>query len=540
MKTSPGNRRNTAPSFISSRSGHRIDTSSRTWRIGPYATINWELLPEVLHDLRPFLQEYIRHLIRSASPDYARNQFTFLKTALAEVAEEVAERFRGECIDRQVFDMISDRLRARGVKSYMNHLTAYRLWYSWCTDMGFDHFDADVAYELAQIRVGGNDTGSSVLSNDPDDGPLNEEEFSALTGKLLAAHHQLDRGNPHAPLDRFSIAVTWLFIALGSNPKTVALLDEDDLQKEVADNGSRMYWLRVPRIKKRDAVERTQFKTRKLIPEIGQLLSALINDNSHFSMATSPPSAAALSTRYARPLLRRPVPRTELLGTAFESEAYRYTPRELGVVLKQLVEILNLTSVATGRPLRLTPRRLRYTFATRMVQEGASPLELAEALDHSDTSFVMVYFNARSDAVRRLDKALAITLGPRAQAFLGMIVRRKDEAERGSDPASLIYHVDGSRHIREPVGNCGNFGFCGLYAPIACYTCTFFRPWLDGPHEEVLDDLLAVRNRRLERGGDIKLIQIHDETILAVGDVIDRCRKMRGGSTGGQGNASRP
>lgn len=396
--------------------------------------------------------------------------------------------------------------------------------------MNFEYFDSNVAFALQGMKIGRNDSGSAVLSNDPACGPLPDEDFMVFTTKLVAALDNIKAEDPNFPLERFSLAVAWLFIALGSNPKNISLLHEDDLQKEPSEDGTYTYWLRVPRIKKRDARERSQFKTRKLLPRIGRLLEEIISDNACMRSH----DCLEAGVHYARPLLRRRTAHPNLLDSPFEPESYRYTSAELAAILKKVVATLNLTSIATGSPLKISPRRLRYTFATRLVQEGASPLELAEALDHTDTSHVMVYFNARSDAVRHLDKALALALGPHAQAFLGIVVRQKEDAERGADPASLVYRTDSSRPAREPIGNCGSFGFCGLYAPIACYTCTFFRPWLDGPHERVLDDLLSLRNRRLQQGADSKLTRIHDGTILAIGDVLDRCRQMRGNLTGEQ------
>lgn len=516
--------------IVRAKSGTLVDTSGTVWRLSRGETINLAPLHKYLRPVQEALEEYTRHLIRARSPSYAKNQFYFIIKVLQVSEDVVAKEANDGVLLRSVFDVASERLQSSGITCFMNHLDAYRRWYGWCVDMGFDAFDSDVAFDLEQVRIGGNNTGDAVLSNDPDEGPLRDEEFTALTIRLRDAYERLERGDQEAPLDRFTLAVAWLFIALGSNPKALILLDEEDLQKEIGDDGTVMYWLRVPRIKKRDEKERDQYKLRKLTPEVGLLLEELIADNAR-KRSQSP---VANNDHFARPILRRDTMRTDLLGSSFEQDAYRCDSAGLRLTLLRVVVSLGLKSHVTGRDLKLTPRRMRYTFATRLVQEGASPLELAEALDHTTTNYVMVYFDARSDAVRRLDKALALRLGPIAQAFLGVIVRQREEAERGGDPASLIFRVNSERRAREPIGNCGSFGFCGLYAPIACYTCSFFRPWLDGAHEQVLDDLLALRAHRIERNKDLRLIQIHDETILAIGDVIARCANMRASEMAGK------
>ena len=180
-----------------------------------------------------------------------------------------------------------------------------------------------------------------------------------------------------------------------------------------------------------------------------------------------------------------------------------------------------------GLPLKLTARRLRYTFATKLVASGASPQEVADALDHSSTAHVMVYFNSRSDVVQRLDKAVGLALAPIAQAFMGQVIRSEAEAARHGDRPSRIRHASPTLNSLETVGSCGSFGFCGLYAPLACYTCTNFQAWLDGPHDLVFDELQARRNERLSRGADPRMTQIHDRTMLAVAEVIRRCAQLR-------------
>jgi len=191
-------------------------------------------------------------------------------------------------------------------------------------------------------------------------------------------------------------------------------------------------------------------------------------------------------------------------------------------LLARAVERLAVTSPRTGSLMKVTPRRLRYTFATRLVREGTSQRALAETLDHTDLQNVRVYFDIKSDIVEKLDRAMAMALGPLSQAFLGHLVRAERDAVRGDRPTSRIYRASMSERALNPVGTCGSFSFCGLIAPTACYTCAKFQPWMDAPHDKVLEDLLADRLRRQAEGLDERMVGIHDQTILAVADVIRR------------------
>lgn len=179
-------------------------------------------------------------------------------------------------------------------------------------------------------------------------------------------------------------------------------------------------------------------------------------------------------------------------------------------------------SERTGAPLRLNPYRFRYTLGTNLAREGKGEYIIAEALDHTDTQNVGMYVKNIPDIVERLDKAVALQLAPYAQAFRGVLVRSELEARRGDDPNSRVF--TGKNHV----GTCGSYGFCGAAAPVACYTCSHFQPWLDGPHEEVLELLTQERDRVYGNTGDLKIASANDRLILAVGDVINRCRDMRG------------
>ncbi|HEY2606133.1 MAG TPA: site-specific integrase, partial [Paraburkholderia sp.] len=58
------------------------------------------------------------------------------------------------------------------------------------------------------------------------------------------------------------------------------------------------------------------------------------------------------------------------------------------------------------------------------------------------------------------------------------------------------------------------------------YTCNSFEPWLDGPHEQVLEYLIVERER-LIAAGDARIASINDRTILAVAEVIQLCEAAR-------------
>ena len=150
---------------------------------------------------------------------------------------------------------------------------------------------------------------------------------------------------------------------------------------------------------------------------------------------------------------------------------------------------------------------------------------IAELLDHTDTQNVEVYVAAVPEIAARIDRAIAMQMAPLAQAFKGILIKNESEAIRGNDLTSRIVDPRIDLGMR-PMGSCGQYSFCSFNAPIACYTCQHFQPWLDGPHEEMLNHLLKKREQLLQTT-DQRMAAVNDATILAVARVIQLCRDAK-------------
>ena len=210
---------------------------------------------------------------------------------------------------------------------------------------------------------------------------------------------------------------------------------------------------------------------------------------------------------------------------------FHRTGASISDALTKIVESLGVISVRTGEAINITPYRFRRTTGTRAAVEGHGELIIAELLDHTDTQNVGVYVQAVPEIVERIDRAMAFHLAPLAQAFAGTIVSSEADAIRGGDPSSRVCDPRFDPSMK-PMGSCGSHGFCGAMAPVACYNCRSFQPWLDGPHEAVLDYLIAEREHLLA-GADIRIASINDRTILAVAEVVARCNQIKSSSAEG-------
>src|SRR5690606_10909200 len=194
----------------------------------------------------------------------------------------------------------------------------------------------------------------------------------------------------------------------------------------------------------------------------------------------------------------------------------------IGRRITEIAQQVGVISERTGAPLEIFPMRLRRTTGTRAAREGHGVLVIAEILDHTDTQNAGVYVENIPEHVDAINRAVALRMAPIAQAFSGKLVETEADAARGDDPSSRIRAGSGS-----VMGNCGHFGFCGALAPVACYTCNSFQAWVHGPHQEVLDGLLADNERVSRLIGDPQMTNIMNRTILAITRVIQLCDQRK-------------
>ena len=316
-------------------------------------------------------------------------------------------------------------------------------------------------------------------------------------------------------------ALVKLYAERGLRRAQVAQLAFDDFSREGAN-----YYIDQPRSKQRDVGFRESFSRFPISEDLFNAFQLLKQQR-----------VEELEALLGEKLSNLPAPLPifplydefiERLKAGGSIDAKCFQPREYSDPLLRNVESkINAISERTGEQIHLTSKRFRSTVGTDLNREGAGVGVIAAALDHTDHQNAGVYVESTGDNATRLNQKIGKLLAPLAQAFAGMIVRDESQATRGNDPTSRIRLIDGS----DNVGSCGNHSFCSAHAPVACYTCIKFQPWLDAPHEDVLADLYEERARVLEMTGDETIARIADRTILAVEDVIRRCEEIKRGDS---------
>jgi integrase len=495
---------------ITDWAGMEVDASGWEWRLNILSrnnSLNFHLLLPLDPGLFRSIVAHIAERIRVTSPDNVRNAFDalcFLKRSRT-LAEQ---RAAGATISTAFFVELRS---SNGLAVWRLH--HIRFWYRWCAKQGLPHFSRETADLLDDFVIGGNEKGRAVRTRDPEKGAFDDIEFAAIVTRLRALG-----GDVLTVLER---ALVWLEIAFGRNAFAYALMREEDYRPVKEIGTDRTYHrFDVPQIKQRDKYLRSGSDPKMLNQELGAVVADLVAENAKRRARYGWPGGCAL------PLFPRTSPQPGMLDGPMHEFAMHMTAGEITDTMKSAMAKLRIVSHRTGDPINSNTRRFRRTFATRMVEEGASPAQLAIGLGHADLQNVNVYFETRASQGLRLDAALAVTLGPIADAFMGRIVDDEADAVNGGDPAKRIpwfRRKFGEKPKRGgDLGVCGS-GPCGLFAPVSCYTCAKFQPWKNGPHREVLDWLVEEREMKQKAGLDPQIFKIHDATILAIGKVVAAC-----------------
>jgi integrase len=388
-------------------------------------------------------------------------------------------------------------------------------WYG----LGYPGVEEDVVDLLKGWTIKGNIKGDAVKRLDPNEGPLTDNE-------LLAFNEGVVRAFEREKIKLSELALCLLLSHTGRRPKQITHMKICDLDgTKVNKKGEPMFLIHIPRAKQRGEVFRDSFKTFAMTLELWTVLAAQKKDViasierllgyelQEADRATLPlfPDMGAFED----------IESVTELRSLLETDNLHLESDQVTATLKMVVTAAGIKSERTGELMELAATRFRYTKGTRAAREGFGKMVIAELLDQTDTQNVDVYTQNVPEHAHALSKAMALQLAPYAQAFQGVLVDRESDAKRGGDLASRI------KFKGQNTATCGQYGFCGANAPIPCYTCQHFQPWLEGPHEEVLADLLQEREQVEQITGDAAMAAVNDRTIFAVINVIQRCHTRR-------------
>lgn len=409
---------------------------------------------------------------------------------------------------------------AEALSSYRASLDDEHIWYlgvirgfldSW-SEYRFPGVTSKVIDYLDGLTIKGNSKGVAVLMNCPYSGPYTLLEHQSLLCGLANAYESRQLSQEGYS---FLLAVSMT----GRRPIQIRHLKLCDLGFKDND-GLRVYHLDIPRAKQRGQSEfRKELKRVTICKDLFDALNDQRNEVISWVSRTlgrqneDVESMLPLFPDYSR---LEKCASTEI-ASYLDTDFLHKTSGSVVTLRKSLNSKVIAHSERTGERLIIGFTRLRRTFASNLAAEGFGPMVIAEALDHSDTQQVPVYARPENETAKVVDEVMAPVLAPLAMAFAGKLVGSERDAVRGSDPHSRV-----KLKTEIAVGNCGNFHFCADGWK-GCYLCKSFQPWLDGPHQKALDELL--KERQIQKDAKIShtVISASDRILLAITQVIQMC-----------------
>lgn len=485
----------TLPERTYTKSGACLDPRADVWQWydGPFQPrMNFKRINENWKDLLVPLKLCLLHFVKGYSASYAVRLFEeFFRFARAtkELPESVVTV-------REVSNYSGELVRLGRVE-LLGVLNA--LLQKWVA-LGLPGVLPECATYLLERRKPGGKKGEPVRTHDPFIGPFTEDEYTNLHTAVNSAY-----GRGALPL--WALLLMRLMFACGGRISQYASL-------KISDFDAKTRVLQLPQVKTGAAHSRCVFLAFDISPQTTQLILSHLDQLA----AEGCDGRSAFFPEFLITSRRQKTCRaagdlffghclSNTLASRFQNKLEKFSPP---------AERLDFA------PLPIATRRFRYTFGTRLAEEGASKVVIANRLGHADLQHVDVYVEASPRVVANIDKAMGTQLAPLARAFRGQLVENEEGTTQQGAPGSRIVDF---RVSTRPVGSCAEKGSgCAFSRPVACYTCFRFEPWLDGPHEKVLERLLAERKNS---AGDARIAVINDESIRAVQEVLSDCEEVR-------------
>jgi len=509
------------PDHVVDRDGRVMDLTQSVWKFNVpthHQAVHWEYLPESSVVIEYALRRWTIMLLTQVAAATAANTLRHALNALTggaesglPMAEELDRHWRMlvhvshiPSLRVTLCSLIDRCLQLLRERKALDQFYALRSWYHWSAEvlpcLGFDE---EFAFRLDEVTIPVRYSRLAVELEDEDCGPLSDTEVMALRRALR------DDGSPNR-LHVMQRAAVALSLAYGRNPANYCLLRETDFKNSLAGFDVPPNWvLAIPRIKKRGRAARQDFIEERVGDDLARILQDLLAVNREVDCGEHP-----------RALFLRSTPDAWKQDTGVGEYAHHLISIDFLALIREFGARMQLISPRTMAPLRVSSRRLRYTFATTMVELGVSRRMLATMLDHSDTQHVHVYYALKGRRLTAiLDRAAAVRLGPLLKLFRGQPA--SEDSPAGAVPTHKRVHFLGDRHAIPDVeiGACGKPQRCDLDPPFSCYVCPKFRPYVESDHEAVLAELLRSREERRERYGERVAVQM-DEVIYAVGEVV--------------------
>ncbi len=343
-----------------SKDGYAFEFASERWRLNKDVSISLELPSHVNHVTRMGFRATLQRYAEEKSARHTENMCT---------------RFK-----RFVRDTKTHMVTAESILNWRAILGCDAEWHlgglkgfliAW-HDYGFDGVPDSVVVVLNHLRIKGNRKGQAVMSGCPLSGPLTDLEMGAV---LAWANTAVEKGS--IAFGDYAYLLTLAMTA--RRPAQIAALKGKDLVVEM-DKGMETYRLEVPRCKQRGGVFRAESRSL-LIP--ADLYSVLMIQwrNSMAALGNAVGGRIPAGMEGEVPLFLSSLTaigakrggRLAALEEHFTQDRLHATTADLARSLSRISRELTARSERTGKTIKLSATRFRYTRGTKLRREGFGP-----------------------------------------------------------------------------------------------------------------------------------------------------------------------
>lgn len=391
-----------------------------------------------------------------------------------------------EAVEDALFDWAKNTALAGSTAEHSPISLGMRYLYEWCLDEGLPGFSELRQFELDSIRPNSKRHESPVSLRDYTTGPYTRTEISLIE----IAMRQPGLTTPAEQ------AMVYLARDWGLRPIQLALLQTHDFGRDELGP-----YILVPSVKG---------KTRSRLRRIpANMVKRYISDDTasaveaQISIATSlaESNISAISMKIGAdaastlgiPLFpnkfrtesrfQRLCENPRLVNYALHLDSHR-----ISLLMKKLTTLLSIPSPRRDMHsdessiLKITAYRFRRTKGTSMVLAGASPEEVADALDHIGVDSIKFYFRYNLDLHDFINRVHAAS--PEVTTAVAMWQGRIEEVTKINDGEITI----GS------LGKCTLGSACPHHPTVTCYSCPSFRPNKSADHLGALQSIQEFQN----------------------------------------------
>lgn len=485
------NYKNNDIELITANSRYKFCISDPVWDLDKNVKLNMNIILEKLHiSHHDFFLNTLSFFATTRSSSYTKKMFYAFNDFLKKSKN-------GIITDSYVINYHKQALINKS--DYLESMRAFFKAWVYLEYPGVTEYQIDI---LCKGKLKKRRIGEMVNTMDLNKGPLIENDIINFNEDSMILY---ERG--HITLAELTMALLTSYT--GRRPIQTSHIKLKDILSLFCETQNEIA-LKYPRAK-HSGVFRSEFKKLKIVEDLNDLIVILCKENIKLVEGTlerelTNDELIELPLFIDQNALNNIKDRVDFLGL-LKTDFLHIKSNLITNKIKKIASNINSLQYADF----INARRFRYSLGTRAAEEGYGEHMIAELLDHRSTKFVACYVKNTPKHAEKIDEIMSSSLANYANAFKGELV----VSDNGG--------VKIKNHTGENSGNCSSCVDCNAPVPISCYTCPYFKPWVDAPHKELYDFLLNERKRIADITGDLKVATALDRTIIAVNEVITKC-----------------